>query len=134
MKSPIDNLPMDGIESLHIHNSTDYVGETRTIRWTEVFFIKNEDAGNSRCEPVDLSRLAETLAQACCIALTPQLDRLKEASLTRIGLRCTIDRDRVRRQGGIFYCVEPLFSTLRHLMLPKSILKNVSKEGKVLMQ
>lgn len=87
---------MDGIESIHIHNSTDYVGESRTIRWTEVFFIQNDDANNSRCEPVDLSRLAETLAQACCIALTPKLDKLKEAGLTKIGLRCTIDRDNVR--------------------------------------
>ncbi len=85
---------MDGIESIHIHNATDYVGETRTIRWTEVFFIQNEDRG-SRCEPVDLSRLGETLAQACCMALTSHLDSLKEASLTKIALRVTIDRDRV---------------------------------------
>ena len=99
MKSPIDNMSMDGIESIHIHNSTDYVGESRTIRWTEVFFIQNEDVNNSRCEPVDLSRLAETLASACCIALTPHLDKLKKANLTKIGLRATIDTDKV----GLFY-------------------------------
>ena len=86
---------MDGVESIHIHNATDYVGETRTIRWTEVFFIQNEDAGTSRGEPVDLSRLAETLAGACCVALTPHLDKLREAGLVKLGLRCTIDRDRV---------------------------------------
>ena len=45
VKSPIDNMAMDGIESIRIHNATDYVGIQRTIRWTEVFFIQNEDSG-----------------------------------------------------------------------------------------
>ena len=88
-------MVMDGIESIRIHNATDYVGEQRTIRWTEVFFIQNDDLGNSRHEPVDLSRLAETLASACCMALTPHLDKLKEASLTKLALRCTFDAEQV---------------------------------------
>ena len=94
MKSPLDNKAMDGLESLHINSATDYVGENRTIRWTEVFFIRT-DGQNTRIEPVDLSRLAEGLATACCLALTPHLDKLKEASLTKIGLRVTIDREQV---------------------------------------
>ena len=93
--SPIDGLAMDGIESIHIHSATDYIGTQRAIRWTEVFFIHTEDSGDTRMEPVDLSRLAEQLASACCLALTPHLDALKEAGLTRVGLRCTIDRDNV---------------------------------------
>ena len=88
-------MAMDGIENIRIHNATDYVGEQRTIRWTEVFFIQNDDHGNSRHEPVDLSRLAETLAAACCMALTQYLDKLKEASLTKVGLRCTFDTEQV---------------------------------------
>ncbi|XP_041359880.1 zinc finger FYVE domain-containing protein 16-like isoform X2 [Gigantopelta aegis] len=99
VKSPIDNKLMDGIKSIHIHNSTDYIGENRLIRWTEVFFIQNEDAG-SRWEPVDLSRLAETLASATCIAITSHLDQLKEASMTRIGLRVIIDTERVEYEIG----------------------------------
>lgn len=88
-------MPMDGVESLHLHNTTDYIGEHHTMRWTEVFFIQNEDQG-SRGDPVDLSRLGETLAQACCLALTPHLSKLKEAALTKIGLRVKIDAERVR--------------------------------------
>ena len=95
VKSPIDNMPMDGVESIHIHNSTDYAGDEHKIRWTEVFFIRNEDQESPRCEPVDLSRLAETLAQACCVALTPHLKKLKDASLTKLGLRVTIDSETV---------------------------------------
>ena len=93
-------MVMDGIESIRIHNATDYVGEQRTIRWTEVFFIQNDDLGNSRHEPVDLSRLAETLASACCMALTPHLDKLKEASLTKFALRCTLIQNRYVHKKG----------------------------------
>ncbi|XP_013412068.1 zinc finger FYVE domain-containing protein 16 isoform X2 [Lingula anatina] len=100
VKSPIDNMPMDGIESIHIHNATDFIGEHRTIRWTEVFFIRNEEAVDARCEPVDLSRLAETLAQACCIALTPHLDKLKDAQLVKLGFRANIDSETVGYEVG----------------------------------
>ena len=95
VKSPIDGTSMDGIQSVRIHNAMDCVGDNRTIRWTEVFFIENEDRGTSRCEPVDLSRLAETLARASCLALVPHLDLLKDAGLTRLALRATIDTERV---------------------------------------
>ena len=95
VKSPIDNMPMDGIDSLHIYTSTDYVGENHIIRWTEVFFIQNDDSGSVKWDPVDLSRLGETLATACCVALTPHLSKLKEAALTKIGLRVTIKPDMV---------------------------------------
>lgn len=95
VKSPIDGKAMDGIQSIRIHSAMDCVGDNRTIRWTEVFFIENEDRGTSRCEPVDLSRLAETLARACCLALVPHLDLLRDAGLTRLALRATIDSERV---------------------------------------
>ncbi|KAJ8309619.1 hypothetical protein KUTeg_012826 [Tegillarca granosa] len=99
VKSPIDNLPMDGIESIHIPNATDYMGEHRVIRWTDVFFIQNEDTGSAR-EPVDLSRLAETLSNASCIALASHLDKLKDASLMKIGLRVTIESEKVGYEIG----------------------------------
>ena len=95
VRSPIDNKTMDGVESIHIHNATDYVGERRTIRWTTVFFLEASELGSGSGEPVDLSRLAETLASACCVALVPQLDKLKEASLTKIGLRVSIQAETV---------------------------------------
>ena len=95
VKSPIDNMSMDGIDSLHIYSSPDYAGENQLIRWTEVFFIENDDSGSVKWDPVDLSRLGETLATACCMALIPHLGKLKEAALTRIGLRVTIKPDTV---------------------------------------
>ncbi|XP_064604177.1 zinc finger FYVE domain-containing protein 9-like isoform X2 [Liolophura sinensis] len=98
VKSPVDNMSMDGIESLHIHNGTDYLGENRVIRWTEVFFIQNKDS--AKLEPIDLSRLAESLAQAGCIALTPHLDQLNGAGLNKIGLRATIHSDSVGYEVG----------------------------------
>ena len=97
---------MDGIQSVHIHNAMDCIGDNRTIRWTEVFFIENEDRGTSRCEPVDLSRLAETLARASCVALVPHLDLLKDAGLTRLALRATIDTERV---GIVLECIFNIF-------------------------
>ncbi|KAL3868060.1 hypothetical protein ACJMK2_040898 [Sinanodonta woodiana] len=100
VKSPIDNMKMDGVNSIYIHKSTDYIGDRCFIRWTEVFFIDTEERASGKSEPVDLSRLAETLASACCIALTPHLEKLQESSLTRVGLRVTIDSERVGYQVG----------------------------------
>ncbi|XP_060082320.1 zinc finger FYVE domain-containing protein 9-like [Ylistrum balloti] len=100
VKSPVDSMLMDGIESIHIPNATDYVGETYIIRWTDVFFIQNEDSGSAKWEPVDLSRLAETLSNACCIALTRHLDSLYDASLTKIGLRVNIEAEKVGYEIG----------------------------------
>ncbi|XP_021342255.1 uncharacterized protein LOC110442795 isoform X2 [Mizuhopecten yessoensis] len=100
VKSPVDSMLMDGIESIHIPNATDYVGETYIIRWTDVFFIQNEDSGSAKWEPVDLSRLAETLSNACCIALTRHLDSLHDASLTKIGLRVNIEPEKVGYEIG----------------------------------
>ncbi|CAH1776117.1 unnamed protein product [Owenia fusiformis] len=100
VKSSVDNMSLDGVESLHIHNSTDYVGDGKTIRWTEVFFLKNEESGGHRGEPVDLSRLAETLASATCLALAPYLSKLKEAGMTKLALRATIDNDNVGYEAG----------------------------------
>ncbi|XP_061192554.1 zinc finger FYVE domain-containing protein 9-like isoform X1 [Saccostrea echinata] len=93
VKSPIDGMPMDGITSVHIPHATDYAGEHRVIRWTDVFFIENKDGGSR--EPVDVSHMAETLASAACIALTPRLDQLKEAGLVKLGLRVSLESDKV---------------------------------------
>ncbi|XP_063409366.1 uncharacterized protein LOC134692743 isoform X5 [Mytilus trossulus] len=100
VKSPIDDMSMDGIESIHIPNATDYVGEKQIVRWTDVFFIQNKDSGSAKWEPVDLSRLAETLSNATCIALTPHLDKLKEADLTKVALRVNIEIEKVGYEIG----------------------------------
>ena len=78
-----------------MHNSTDYVGgEGLAVRWTEVFFLRN-DADTHCLEPVDLSQVSESLAGAMCVALTPHLKTLREEGLCRIGLRVTLHPDTV---------------------------------------
>ncbi|XP_014662527.1 PREDICTED: zinc finger FYVE domain-containing protein 9-like isoform X2 [Priapulus caudatus] len=100
VKSQIDGRLMDGVTSLRIHNSTDYLGDSRVIRWTEVFLLQVPDGSSRRGDPLDLSRLAETLARACCVALTEHLDMLKDATMSRLGLRVTIDTEKVGYEIG----------------------------------
>ncbi|XP_053395265.1 uncharacterized protein LOC128555782 isoform X2 [Mercenaria mercenaria] len=100
VKSPVDGMNMDGIESLRIHHATDYIGEKNIVRWTEIFFIQNEERGSPKWDPVDLSRIGETVATACCMALTQHLEKMKEAQLERIGLRVTLGSDNVGYEAG----------------------------------
>ncbi|CAL1265075.1 unnamed protein product [Larinioides sclopetarius] len=103
VRSPIDGKSFEGIPNLRIHTSTDYAGENYLIRWTEVFFLDVDECGSTiQNELVDPCRLAETVAQSCCMALTPYLDQLAEADLLKLGLRVTLDsqRDRVEYDIG----------------------------------
>lgn len=96
VRSPIDNRSLEGVQSIRIHTGTDYAGEYHLLRWTEVFFLQMDESGTKQqTEPADPSRLAEAVAQACCQALTPHLEWLAEAELTKIGLRVTLDADKV---------------------------------------
>lgn len=58
--SPIDGRSLAGVPSLRIHNSTDFANKHFLIRWTEVFFLENQDPGRrsvlipSRSEPNSL--------------------------------------------------------------------------------
>lgn len=84
---------MDGIISVYIFYVTDYVGEYRVIRWTDVFFIENKDGGSR--ELVDVSRMAEIFVNVVCIVFIFYLDRLKEVNLVKIGLRVIFEIDKV---------------------------------------
>ncbi|XP_055928469.1 zinc finger FYVE domain-containing protein 9-like isoform X1 [Argiope bruennichi] len=107
--SPIDGKSFEGIPNLRIHTSTDYAGENFLIRWTEVFFLDVDDYGSSiQNELVDPCRLAETVAQSCCMALTPYLDQLAEADLLKLGLRVTLDSQRDRVEYDIGSCGKAL--------------------------
>jgi len=48
-----------------------------------------------RSDSLDPSRLAETVSQAFCLALTSYLDQLHDNGLTKIGLRINLDMDKV---------------------------------------
>ncbi|XP_033127020.1 zinc finger FYVE domain-containing protein 9-like, partial [Anneissia japonica] len=100
VKSPIDGRSMEGIDNIRIHHGTDFMGKTRAIRWTEVFFLESNEAIVQHLEPVDLSRLAETLATSCCVALVQHLDSLKESGMAKIALRVTVDAERVGYEAG----------------------------------
>ncbi|XP_054709295.1 zinc finger FYVE domain-containing protein 9-like [Uloborus diversus] len=109
VRSPIDGRSLEGVPNLRIHTSTDYAGENFLIRWTEVFFLDVDEAGNNfQNELVDPCRLAETIAQSCCMALTPFLDKLAEGELTKIGLRVTLDTERDKVEYDIGARCKPL--------------------------
>lgn len=99
VKSCIDGRPLDGVPSIRVHNGTDYPGNNKLIRWTEVFILQTEE-GSRATDPIDISRVSELLARATCIALVPELDSLAKANLTTIGIRANIHPDNVSYEAG----------------------------------
>jgi len=99
VKSAVDGRSLDGIDSLRVHTATDYIGKGYIIRWTELFFVSYGSSGSDTEpqgeDPAELSRLAEHLAQAFCLALTPHLEPLAFEMLMKISLRVTIGSDQV---------------------------------------
>lgn len=95
VRSPIDLMSLDDVDSVRVRSATDYTGDTHTMRWTELFLIRNEVKERCHGDPGDLTRLAEALAQACSLALTPHLGQAELATATKIGLRVTIDNEQV---------------------------------------
>lgn len=45
VRSAIDGRSLAGVPSVRIHNSTDFANKHFLIRWTEVFFVENQDPG-----------------------------------------------------------------------------------------
>ncbi|XP_063229929.1 zinc finger FYVE domain-containing protein 9 [Bacillus rossius redtenbacheri] len=100
VRSSIDGKCLDGVPSIRVHNGTDYVGSSRFIRWTEVFIIQSEDGSGHSGDPLDISRLSESIAQATCLALVPMLDSLAQAGLTMLAVRANIHPDSVGYEAG----------------------------------
>lgn len=100
VKSCIDGRPLDGIPCIRVHNGTDYSGGTKLIRWTEVFILQCEEGADHTGEPLDISRLSESLARATCLALVPHLELLSAASLTTLAVRATIHPENVGYEAG----------------------------------
>jgi len=103
VKSPIDGLSLEDVESVRVHSATDYSSQRHVIRWTELFFIRNDldSSDRSNVEPMnELRHLADSLAQACCLALSPHLEQLSFEMMTKIGLRVTLDTDQVGYEVG----------------------------------
>ncbi|VCX30543.1 unnamed protein product, partial [Gulo gulo] len=75
--SPIDGKSMESITSVKIFHGSEYKANGKVIRWTEVFFLENDDQHNCLSDPADHSRLTEHVAKAFCLALCPHLKLLK---------------------------------------------------------
>lgn len=75
--SVIDGRDMCGIKSMRLTNMNDYVNDTKSIRWTEIFMIKIEEESTSENENnFNLNAFADMCAQAFCHGLIPLLDDL----------------------------------------------------------
>ncbi|XP_077701045.1 zinc finger FYVE domain-containing protein 9 isoform X9 [Canis lupus familiaris] len=98
--SPIDGKSMESITSVKIFHGSEYKANGKVIRWTEVFFLENDDQHSCLSDPADHSRLTEHVAKAFCLALCPHLKLLKEDGMTKLGLRVTLDSDQVGYQAG----------------------------------
>ncbi|XP_038188362.1 zinc finger FYVE domain-containing protein 9 isoform X2 [Arvicola amphibius] len=98
--SPIDGKSMESITNVKIFHGSEYKANGKVIRWTEVFFLENDDQQNCLSDPADHSRLTEHVAKAFCLALCPHLKLLKEDGMTKLGLRVTLDSDQVGYQAG----------------------------------
>nr|XP_036877743.1 zinc finger FYVE domain-containing protein 9 isoform X1 [Manis javanica] len=98
--SPIDGKSMESITSVKIFHGSEYKANGKVIRWTEVYFLENDDQHNCLSDPADHSRLTEHVAKAFCLALCPHLKLLKEDGMTKLGLRVTLDSDQVGYQAG----------------------------------
>ncbi|XP_071606240.1 zinc finger FYVE domain-containing protein 9 isoform X2 [Heliangelus exortis] len=98
--SPIDGKSMESITSVKIFHGSEYKANGKVIRWTEVFFLENDEQHNGLSDPADHSRLTENMAKAFCLALRPHLKLLKEDGMTKLGLRVTLDSDQVGYQAG----------------------------------
>ncbi|CAH1391923.1 unnamed protein product [Nezara viridula] len=102
VKSYIDGKPLDGVPSIRVHNGTDHPGSSKIIRWTEVFILQTEEDSKAT-DPIDISRVSESLARATCIALVPELDSLSKVNLSTIAVRANIHPDNVSYEaGGLF--------------------------------
>ncbi|CAH1132725.1 unnamed protein product [Ceutorhynchus assimilis] len=100
--SPVDLQALKGIPSIRVHNGKDYpcTNGTRLIRWTEVFIWQNGEENPKNQDPVDISKVSESIAKACCTALVKYLDLLVSNSFQKIGVRTTLHVDNVSYSAG----------------------------------
>uniref|UniRef100_A0A3P8XUD2 Zinc finger FYVE domain-containing protein n=1 Tax=Esox lucius TaxID=8010 RepID=A0A3P8XUD2_ESOLU len=100
--SPIDGKSMESISSVKIFQGSEFKASGKVIRWTEVFFLQSDDQDrpSGLSDPADHSRLTENVAKAFCVALCPHLKMLKEDGMAKLGLRVTLDYDRVGYLAG----------------------------------
>ena len=107
MTSPIDNQSLSGTPSIRVHNGKDYVsnGGNRLIRWTEVFIVQNSEETSKAQDPIDISKISESIAKATCQALIKYLDLLSGNGFHKIGIRTTLHVENVSVHVILSYTV-----------------------------
>ncbi|XP_059146860.1 zinc finger FYVE domain-containing protein 9-like isoform X2 [Physella acuta] len=132
VKSYIDDTSLEGVESVTVKTPSDFIGENLAIRWTRVYFLQHEDTTSSHFDPLDLSRLTEDIAQACCTALVKDLDELKKEGQIKLGLRVNLTRDSVGYEiGSKGHLLPPaMINNLDTFLVP--IVHQASEEGIVM--
>lgn len=102
VKSPVDLADMQGVPSIRVHNGKDYFcnNGSKLIRWTEVFILQNGEENSKSQDPVDISKISESIAKACCNALLKYLDLLVSNSCQKIGIRATLHVENVSYLAG----------------------------------
>ena len=99
VRSCIDGLPLEGIRSIRMYNGTDFEGDKFLIRWVELFLIQNTELPRSG-DGYDAGRAAEIIAQSFCPALVPCLESLVDNKINKVGLRVTLDSDKIGYDVG----------------------------------
>lgn len=59
------------------------------------YFFQSDEGSGRGGDPLDISRLSESLARATCLALIKLLDLLAQAGLTKLGVRATVHPENV---------------------------------------
>uniref|UniRef100_A0A182JP00 FYVE-type domain-containing protein n=1 Tax=Anopheles christyi TaxID=43041 RepID=A0A182JP00_9DIPT len=98
--SPIDRKAFDGVPSIRVHRGTDYFNSNHIIRWTEVFILKGDEESNHPGDPINMSKISETVAKTACKALVEYLDLLASNGHTKIALRISSNRGQMAYVAG----------------------------------
>ncbi|XP_035900514.1 zinc finger FYVE domain-containing protein 9 [Anopheles stephensi] len=98
--SPIDRKAFDGVPSIRVHRGTDYSNSNHIIRWTEVFILKGDEESNHPGDPINMSKVSETVAKTACKALIEYLDLLASNGHTKLALRISSNRGQMAYVAG----------------------------------
>ncbi|KAI4455345.1 zinc finger fyve domain-containing protein [Holotrichia oblita] len=118
--SPIDNESLSGVPSIRVHNGKDFICNSgnRLIRWTEVFILQNTDEQSKQSkDPIDISKISESISKATCQALVKYLDLLTSNNFYKIGIRTMLHVENVSYSAGS-----------NNIKLPPIYMKNLDNE------
>uniref|UniRef100_A0A670IYP5 Zinc finger FYVE domain-containing protein n=1 Tax=Podarcis muralis TaxID=64176 RepID=A0A670IYP5_PODMU len=93
--SPIDGKSMEGVPSEKIVQEEYFEMDNKLVKCTEVFYLLKASEVSSHAH-----QFAKEIALASCMALRQHLKTLKSHGMNKIGLRVSMDTDRVEYQAG----------------------------------